>query len=255
MATVDGDNSVSLSNIQQLDDLAQIEAAEFKKLSHNYGGSTYHLRPFQTEPLNWENYSFKFPHMTRMGTYPDGSCMFHAIALSYFIPYRRGRINEMVLDRGEFIKELRLELSTKLGDIIDETDPDSPSYYQVISRGGIESFGQYVPQYTLDAMKAELASSKAVDNAYNEFISDVLNKDIYLLDMVSRDVYVTGDDLDILYKERPSIVLLYLPGHYELVGIRNNNGDIKTLFSPDHPFIQSIQRRLMEKISLGSGNQ
>ena len=116
----------------------------------------------------------------------------------------------------------------------------------------MESFGEIVPQYSLNSMKDELASDRPVDNAYNEFISNILNKDIYILDVMKKDIYVTGKDLDILYKGRESIVLLYIPGHYELVGIRNNNNDIKTLFDSDHPFIQSIQTRMMELISMGS---
>ena len=65
----------------------------------------------------------------------------------------------------------------------------------------------------------ELDSDRPVDNAYNEFISDQLNKDIYILDAVTQDVYMTGSDDNVLYKDRPSIVLMYLPGHYELVGL------------------------------------
>ena len=214
----------------------------------------YYLRPFETEALDWSNYSFGFDGMCRIGTIADGSCLFHAVAQSYYKPYRRGRVDDIALDRINFIRQLRQELASKLGDPVDENDPNSPSHYQLISRGEMESFGQIVPQYSLESMKRELSSDNAVDNAYNEFISDILNKDIYLLDVVRKDVYITGKDLDILYKERDSIVLLYVPGHYELVGIRNNKGEIKTLFSHDHPFIRSIQRRMTEVISLRSGS-
>jgi hypothetical protein len=60
-----------------------------------------------------------------------------------------------------------------------------------------------------------------------------------------------GDDYDLLYKRRKSIVILYLPGHYELVGVRYKNGVEKTLFSPDDPFIKVLRRR-MEKLCAGS---
>ena len=152
-----------------------------------------------------------------------------------------------------FIRQFRRELASKLADPIDEDDANSPSHYQMISRGNLESFGKFVPQYSLEGMMAELSSDRAVDNVYNEFVSDILKKDIYLLDMVKRDVYVTGQDLDILFKERDSIVLLYVPGHYELVGIRGKDNNVKTLFTHDHPFIRSIQKRMMNIISLGSG--
>ena len=93
-------------------------------------------------------------------------------------------------------------------------------------------------------MQKELDSSRPVDNVYNEFISDQLEKDIYIIDAVKKDIYITGKDNDILYKNRPSVVILYLPGHYELVGLVKKNGDIKTLFNPDHDFIQAIRDRM-----------
>jgi hypothetical protein len=233
--------------------LFDIDQLENNQTIPNISAKTiYYLKPFEVETLNWSSYSFNFPRMCRVGVIADGSCFFHAVAQSYYKVYRRGRLNDVVLDRLKFIRQLRLELASKLGDPVDEDDSESPSHYQIISRGEMESFGEIVPQYSLNSMKAELASDRPVDNAYNEFISDILNKDIYILDVMKKDIYVTGKDLDILYKGRESIVLLYIPGHYELVGIRNNNNDIKTLFSPDHPFIQSIQTRMMELISMGS---
>ena len=84
---------------------------------------------------------------------------------------------------------------------------------------------------------------------------------------------MTGDDDDILYKNRESIVVLYRPGHYELVGIedpitvsalriligtratarrirfvteRRVSNHIATLFSPQHPFIRAIRQRMKE---------
>jgi len=71
--------------------------------------------------------------------------------------------------------------------------------------------------------------------------------------MTKHDVYITGNDSDILYKKRPSIVLLYLPGHYELIGImeskidsKNTGKTIKTLFEPNHQLIEAIRKRYNE---------
>ena len=106
-------------------------------------------------------------------------------------------------------------------------------------------------------MQKELNSDFSVDNVYNEFISNQINKDIYILDMVKQDVYMTGDDDEILYKTRPSIVILYLSGkykssgHYELIGL-NENGYIKTLFDSDHDFIQNIRARMYELRTLAN---
>ena len=128
-------------------------------------------------------------------------------------------------------------------------DVTSPTYYDVLSRGQLSEFSKSVPAYSLENMQRELDSDRAVDNAYNEFISDQLEKDIYILDGIKRDVYITGYDDEILYKNRPSIIILYLPGHYELVGLEIN-GIIKLLFDPDHDLIQTIRSRMYELRSL-----
>lgn len=208
----------------------------------------YYLSLFETERLNWKDGSFYFPDMERMGIYADGSCFFHAILASHYKPYIEGKNENVAVDRIKMVSEFRMELSSKLSDKIYPRDPSSLTYYQKISRGQLEDFSKEVPQYSIDNMKKELSSTSSVDNVYNEFISDVLNKDIYILDLLTEDVYVTGGDLDILYKGRPSIVLLYIPGHYELVGLRDRDNNLNTLFGADHPFIQNIIERLKQKV-------
>ena len=213
-----------------------------------------YLNMMENAPLNWTDGNFNYPEMVRIGTITDGSCFFHTIASSYFLPYRRGKINDSPMNRYTFIRDLRHDLAIKLGERIDPNDTDHVIHYDVLSRGSLREFSKSVPQYTLESMKRELNSDRSVDNVYNEFISNILDKDIYLLDIQTKDVYVTGNDFDILYRGRNSIVILSLPGHYELVGLRTQTG-IKTLFHFEHPFIQSIISRLREKIAQGSNNQ
>lgn len=198
----------------------------------------------ETENLVWSNQGFNFPGMVRVRIPRDGSCFFHAITRAYFKPYITGIIDGKSFNRKEFIRGLRKSLSIKLSKVNSET---GLRYYDSLSRGKLEDFAKSVPQYSLEEMQKELDSNQAVDNVYNEFISNEIDKDIYILDMVSKDVYITGNDFDILYKGRKSIVLLYLPGHYELVGIETRKG-IKTLFSPDHEFIRAIRDRMNLKL-------
>lgn len=216
----------------------------------------------ETQSLDWK-VNFQFPNMVRIGVDADGSCFFHAIAYSFCIPYRQGHINGVSFNRRKFIKNLRFDLAEKLKEKIDPDDSDSPRNYDILSRGKLGDFfenhkksrndKQTNSPYSLENMIDELKFGNSVDNIYNEFISNELEKDIYIIDYNTKDVYITGDDFDILYLGRPSIVILSISGHYELVGIKTKTG-ISTLFSPTDSFIQAISLRMREKIVQGSGN-
>jgi len=201
------------------------------------------------ELLNWNNTPFSYPGLVRIRTIGDGSCFFHAITKSFFMPYKEGIIDGVPLNKMEFIKNLRSDLAKKLGEKVNPNDPNSPRYYDVLSRGKLADFAKGVPQYTLENMQTQLNSNTPVDNVYNEFISNMLKKDIYLLDLITKDVYITGTDDDILYKNRDSIIILTMPGHYELIGLMSDSG-ILTLFSPTHPLIRAIRNRMNIKRTL-----
>lgn len=192
----------------------------------------------EVQPLNWTLY----PGLVRISTEMDGSCFFHAILKSFFLPYKTGFLDGKPLNRSTFAFDLRKSLSRKLGAPVEPNNPLSPTYYATLSRGKLAEISKDVPDLSLDYMQKELASRLPIDNKYNEFISNVLDKDIYLLDYNTKDVYITGADDEILYKNRPSIVILVLPGHYELIGLQTNSG-VQTLFDPSSNFIQNIRFR------------
>ena len=203
------------------------------------------LTDTETSPLNWNSDKpFHFPNMVRIRTIGDGSCFFHAIVKSFYVPYQTGLLNNKVFDRVSFVHRLRRDLSEKLSQPVnlDQTS-DFKTYYETISRGQLPILAKEYPRYSEENMKKELIESSPVDNLYNEFISNVLQKDIYLLDFLKADVYMVGKDADILYKGRPSIVILTMPGHYELIGLQTNNG-IQTMFDPNSDFITSIRNRI-----------
>lgn len=180
--------------------------------------------------------------LVRIRTESDGSCLFHAIAKSYYKPYIIGKIGGMAMNRKKFIRQLRADLSYKLAEAVDPIDPDSLTWYETISRGKLPELSKDLPEYSLENLQKLLDSNKSLGNIFNEFLSDQFDKDIYILDGMKKDVYITGDDSDILYKNRPSIVIYYLPHHYELVGLKQDN-NIQTLFEPDHPLIIAIRNR------------
>lgn len=188
------------------------------------------------EILDWSGISnFSYDGMVRKKEIGDGSCFFHSFADSFYRPYKLGEV-----DKRKFVKSIRHQLSELLG----SKNERGIVWYYTLSRGKLLDYSKQMPDFTLENMQALLDSSNSIDNRFNEFISNVFNKDIYIIDGTTRDVYITGDDDEILYKGRESVVLLYYNrNHYDLVGILDDDRLI-TLFKPNHPFILQIRARM-----------
>lgn len=177
-------------------------------------------------------------NIVRFETIGDGSCLFHAIINGFFKPYHTETINGIKISRKDIICKLRKELSMKL-----------PLYYDKLNNGNMAVFGANVPQYKLDYMQKELDSFTPLGYGYLEFIGNVLDKDIYILDSKTQSLYIT-DELSLsITGQRQSIVIYYINnsecvGHYELVGIQNMDGTINTHFHPSHPFIRFLNSKI-----------
>lgn len=204
------------------------------------------------EKLGWKGPFEKF-NLIRIRTEADGSCFFHSLAKAYFKPYIVGKIGDSSFNRKEFIQNLRKDLAMSLALKINPEDPQSKTYYQTLSNGELEKKSMEIPECSLENMQKELKNfTKPISNIYNEFISNQLNIDIYILDMKKKDVYMTGTDNRILYKNRKSIVVLYiegkkgLPGHYELIGLLHKRKNLETFFAPDSSLILAIRKRMNE---------
>lgn len=150
------------------------------------------------------------------------------------------------IDRRKFIVEVRKCLANRLTD----KDENGIMIYDKLSRGTLREHSKEIPQFSLDFMQKELKSNVAVDNIYLEFVSDEFDKDIYIIDEKKRDVYITGMDLDILYKKRHSILLLYNGYHYDLLG-KINDDEIITLFDPRDPLIKRIRKNIRNSVKKG----
>ena len=133
--------------------------------------------------LEWENSSFSYPGMVRITTI-DG--FFHVIASAYFIPYRIGIIDGVPINRIEFINNMRHELADKLADLIDPNSLDDQRYYDKLGRG--------TNKYSLTQMQEELRTGQTIDNIYHEYVSNIIDRDIYLLDLEARDIYLIGNE-------------------------------------------------------------
>jgi hypothetical protein len=206
------------------------------------------------ELLNWSNEddSFSYENLVRIRTPLDGSCFFHAIAKAMFIPYRTGINKGYTVDRFEIIRNMRNELSLKLSAPINEEDPTSPMFYDVIFNGELRELAKRNPEYTLENLQKRMASPANVTDLkqlsiFMELISSVFDLDIYLIDLVEHKVIGKDNlaNIDDLYADRPSIVIGYTPSHCELLGVRDDN-IIKTKFHHDSAFINTIRTHIKE---------
>jgi hypothetical protein len=209
--------------------------------------------------IKWDNGYEKW-NLIRINTPGDKSCLFHAIANSFFVPYYTEKMGNKTISRKEIVKNMRHNFAIKLASPV-SPDKNSKTYYETINNGKTAEFPKLkdLPEYdySLKNMQRILDSDENVGHGYIEFISNALNKNIYILSSTSnsKDIYPFGksDLLTIYKKDRPSIILYYIVDntndefdHYELVGLLHDNNIIDTHFHPDHDLIKFLYNRVLQ---------
>lgn len=194
-------------------------------------------------PLKLNRFN-QYNNLLKIKILGDGNCFFHAVLRGFSSYYSIKKVEEK--------KEIVMKFRSELADLLAEKDASGVTNYSKLSRGELAEFSKNVPQYTLENMQNELRSNSDVDYVYIEFISDIVQNDIYIIDEKTSDIYVIGDELDLYYKNRSSIILLFTGNHYDLIAIKSKNGAMNTVFSANYPFIILLKNRLKEKIALGS---
>ena len=153
-----------------------------------------------TENLDWKGEFFDYDNMVLINTIADGSCFFHAVIQSFYQPYIQGYYSDKShpLDRRSFVRNFRKELSETLDTSITFIGNDDITWYDHLSRGNLKENSKDIEEYSLESMKKELDSDEPVNNLYLEFISELLELDIYIIDGENYKPYITGHDDDIL---------------------------------------------------------
>jgi len=177
-----------------------------------------------------------------LSTIGDGNCFFHSVLRAFNTTYTNAK---SITDRVNMARTFR----NALADLLEDIDPlTGKTYYAGLNYGQLESISGGVKEYSLAGLQKELRSSSPVDNIYQELISNSLNKDIYIIDGTKKDMYHVGTAFPLYYKGRNSIILYYVPGHFEVVGLKHSDGSIDTLFTPEHPLIQACRERLIKSL-------
>ena len=189
--------------------------------------------------LNWQN-GFEAWSLLTYNVPMDGNCLFHAITMAFFKPYINESFNGKYVSREQMVKNLRYELSKKLAQPI--KGGSNITYYDVMNDGNTAKFAKTVPEFSLRNMMNMLNSNNHIGYGFFEFINSQLNKDIFILDGNTQDLYYS-DEYRLSIKGRNSIVLYYQGNHYQLVAIVDNDGE-HTHFKPDHPFILFLKSKI-----------
>jgi hypothetical protein len=187
-------------------------------------------------------------NLVKIPTIGDGSCYFHSVLRAFNTDYMK---TTAVFDRINLGRSFRNNLAVRLSEI----DPiTGQEYYEGLNNGNLSDISKGVKEYSKEYLRRELLSSEPVDNIYQELISNAINKDIYIIDMETLDMYNTGSAYTLYYKGRNSIVIAYSPGHFETVGLRRSDGTINTVFTPEHPLIQACKERLISAFKMDKKN-
>ena len=181
-----------------------------------------------------------YPGLVLIKAIGDGSCFFHAILRAFYPNYYYG--NHAL--RKYYAQYVRYSLANKLT----EVDCNGKYYYDILSNGQLRKISKECQQLkcSLEEMVSELKSDQFVGNHYHELISEQLNKDIYIIDLKTQDVYSTAAIPELLYKKRDSIFIGYDEErqHFDVIGVRKNNFNVDTLLQPNHQFTLMVNNRL-----------
>ena len=199
----------------------------------------------EVEPLNWCNSEkLNYENMVKLDTHHDFSSILHAILKGYSSVYITSTYNGKRIDRCEYIDRLRKDFATKLPQPSILTNLSSPTNYQLLVNTFRE--GSFFSSYTMEQLISRLNSNEFMGDEYLFHISELLGKDVYVLDEITEDVYETVSKSKDLHKDRNSIVIAYAKNinKFSLVGILNARGEIETYFKPGNPFIVAIKKRI-----------
>lgn len=199
-----------------------------------------------SEKLELTQNGFDQFELYRVRVRADGNCYFHAICMAYFIPYRTQKIGNKIAEREDIVKALRRDLALRLSALVDPEDPHSPTVYESLGNGHLAEMGTTNKEFDLDTLAKHIDSNSWCGEELQELISNETDKNIFYIDINIEDVYCSSN-IDTLYKDRPSVVLIFDGNHYDTCAYRDRENNYITHFKFDHPLIQFLYRRLKIK--------
>lgn len=169
----------------------------------------------------------------------ENSCYFHAALSGYNPTYIESKD---IRSKTQMARTLRNLLAEKL----DSYTVDGQRVYDLLSQGTLKNYAESVPGYSLKEMIAILQGNEQVDHRFQELLCETVGIDVYIIDQSTKEPYRLCNE-EIYIKHRPSVVILYEPGHFSILGRREDDGEFVTKFSPTDEFILAIKKDLKAK--------
>ena len=187
----------------------------------------------------------KYPsgNIVRIAAIPDGSCLIHSTVKAFLEDYARSDYN----NRRNIAKLIRQEMAARL-----MVRKDGKTFYETFANGSWLSLAiqQYIgkvrnePSFGFDAGLKELqdkflSDGYLGDESFN-YLSYIIRFKIIIVMGYTDDIEFVVATEDFNYDK--CIVILGNGAHYELVG-EIINGQTKTIFDINDPFITSIVKK------------
>lgn len=167
-------------------------------------------------------------------TIGDGSCFFHSIFMAVSSSYQKAN----TYNRKKMVVSFRRDLSKIFQS---QKQGSDKSWYEYLGNGNLASLGVHPMEYYVK----QLDSSSWVGNEYQELVSEVLDIDIYIIDLKKSKAlgtlypYIAGDDISCMYKGRLSVLVGASPGHYQTLGVRDPK--LRLIFDPSDRIIMEMK--------------
>lgn len=201
------------------------------------------IRPLETrfELLTWTS-PVAYANMTRILTHMDnGSSFVHACLNAFYIPYRDGKLYNQNIGQVELTHMFRRELATSL--LL--PSPSGKKYVELLGNGTWVS----MTSTNIETLAFQLGSpSVPFDSVMIEHISNVIDKDIIIIDAETQDIIVDSIETSTRYKNRTTIILLSVKNHYEVMSIRLKTGEFITHFHPNHAWVRQLRNLIALKV-------
>lgn len=190
---------------------------------------------------------FTSKQVLRIACIGDGSALFHAIMKSFYPDYAS---NESYSTRVSLVKHLRRDLARVLS--INDANTGK-MVYQSVMGGALpdlatrqfqkadldkDSLGNTI-DYSVQGLQNLINSNRDLGKELYGILAEILTLDIYVLTGQGKTI-VPVFHTYLPRKRNRAAVILGDGRHYELVGVRTDNG-IQTLYTNDDPFIVAIR--------------